>query len=231
VVGAGVAAVVARVEPGAARRFVGPGLVLLPVLLLADAAWGMGGRLTAVTYPDDYPAMRTAVGAGPPGEVLVLPLSSFRRPAWNGSHTVLDPVGRYQPRNYVSSDVLVVAGVPIPGEDPRVAEATAALSLATPAARAQALAAIGIGIVVTDRTAPGDAPDVAGRALTPAGADLAVLDVAGRARPRSVARSWYAALGAAWGAYVATAVLLPLLLALRARRRRRTAPRAVRGAG
>ena len=95
-VGAGVAAVVARVEPGPARRFVGVGLVLLPVLLLADAAWGMGGRLTAVSFPDSYPAMRAAVEAGPPGDVLVLPLSSFRRPTWNGSRTVLDPVGRYQ---------------------------------------------------------------------------------------------------------------------------------------
>ena len=76
---------------GPARRFVGVGLVLLPVLLLADAAWGMGGRLTAVSFPDGYPAMRAAVAAAPPGDVLVLPLSSFRRPDWNGSRTRARP--------------------------------------------------------------------------------------------------------------------------------------------
>ena len=75
--------------------------------------------------------------------------------------------------------------------------------------------------MVTDRTAPGEAPDVAGRTLTPAGADLTVLAVAGRAQQRSVPAIWYVGLGAAWSGYVATAVLLPLLLGLVASRRRR----------
>ncbi len=72
---------------------------------------------------------------------------------------------------------------------------TAALSLPTPDERAEALAGLGIGIVVTDRTAPGEAPDVAGRMLTAAGADLTVVAVDGRAQPRSVPASWYVALG------------------------------------
>ena len=54
VVGAGVAAVAARVEAGSPRQLIGAGLVLLPVLLLVDASWGIGGRLAAVTYPDSY---------------------------------------------------------------------------------------------------------------------------------------------------------------------------------
>jgi hypothetical protein len=223
-VGAGVSAVVAKVDPGPARRFVGVGLVLLPVLLLADASWGVGGRLAAASFPDNYPAMRDAVAAAPGGDVLVLPLSSFRRPSWNGSRTVLDPVGRYQPRDYVSSDVLVVAGVAIPGEDPRVAQATAALSLPSPARRADALADLGIGVVVTDMTAPGEAPEIAGRALTPPGTDLTVQRVAGHVHTRTVPTSWYVVQGAAWTAYVATALLLPPVLALRARRRRRYSP-------
>jgi hypothetical protein len=221
-VGAGVVAVAATVDAAPARRFVGVGLVLLPVLLLADATWGVGGRLTAVSYPDSYPAMRAAVTAGPPGDVLVLPLTSFRRPVWNGSRTVLDPVGRYQPRDYVSSDVLVVGGEPIPGEDPRVAEATAALALPAPAERAAALADIGIGLVVTDLTAPGEAPVVSGRVLSPDSSDLTVLAVTDGLRPRSVDATWYVALGAAWSAYVATGVLLPTVLALRRRRRHLT---------
>jgi len=220
VVGAGVAAVVAKVDPGPARGFVGVGLVLLPALLLVDACWGVGGRLAAVSYPDSYPTMRAAVAAGPPGDVFVVPLSSFRRPAWNGSRTVLDPVGRYQPRDYVSSDVLVVAGVPILGEDPRVADATAALALPTPAQRSGALAALGIGIVVTDHTAPGDAPEVAGRAITPEGAQLTVLAVDGDVQQRSPPTAWVAWLGAAWTAFVATGVLVPLLVTWQRRRGR-----------
>jgi hypothetical protein len=137
---------------------------------------------------------------------------------------VLDPVGRYQPRDYVSSDVLVVAGVAIPGEDPRVAQATAALSLPSPARRADALADLGIGVVVTDRTAPGEAPEIAGPVLTPPGTDLTVQRVAGHVHTRTVPTSWYVVQGAAWTAYVATALLLPPVLALRARRRRRYSP-------
>ena len=217
-VGAGVAAVVTRVDAGAARFLVGAGLVVMPVLLLADAFWGVGGRLAAVTYPASYPTMRAAVSAGPPGDVLVLPFSSFRRPDWNDSHVVLDPVGRYQPRNYLSSDVLVVSGVPIPGEDPRVAAGGEALALATPAERSAALADLGVALVVTDRTARGSAPDVAGRTLSPVGSDVTVVAVDGDVRQRSVPTGWYPALGAAWAVFVATAVVLPPLLL----RRRRT---------
>jgi hypothetical protein len=216
-VGAGVVAVVGRAESGAGRRIVGAGLVVLPVLLLADACWGVGGRLTAVSYPDSYPTMRAAVAAGPPGDVLVLPLSSFRRPAWNGSRTILDPVGRYQPRDYVTSDVLVVGGVLIEGEDPRVADAGTALDLSTPAERSAALAALGIGIVVTDNTAPGVAPELAGRVLTPAAAALTAVAVEGVVRQRTPPTAWYVALGAAWVAFVATALLLPAFLTWRRR--------------
>ena len=210
-VGSGVVAVVARLDPGAGRRIVGVGLVVLPVLLLADAWWGVGGRLSAVSYPESYVTMRAAVSAGPPGDVLVLPLSSFRRPTWNESRTVLDPVGRYQPRDYVSSDVLVVAGEPIQGEDPRVADADAALRLPTSAERSEALAALGISVVVTDHTALGAAPAVAGQVLTPAGSALSAVAVAGDVRQRTPPASWYAALGVAWAAFVAAGLLLPFV--------------------
>jgi hypothetical protein len=222
-VGAGVAAVAARVEAGPPRRLVGAGLVLLPVLLMVDASWGMGGRLAAVTYPDSYETMRSAVSAGPPGDVLVLPFTSFRRPEWNHSHVVLDPVGRYQPRNYLASDVLVVGGRAIPGEDPRVARASEALALSTPAERSGALAELGISIVVTDRSALGPAPEVAGRLLTPTGAEVTAVALEGQVRERPVPSGWYLALGVAWGCFVATALLLPAFQLLRRRRRRSSA--------
>ena len=143
-VGSGVAAVVASLEPGAARRIVGVGLVLLPVLLLADAWWGVGGRLSCRVLPGEL-CRRCATPSRP---VRLATCSSCHSPASAGrrgtsSHTVLDPVGRYQPRDYVSSDVLVVGGESIQGEDPRVADAAAAWRLPTSAERSDALAALG----------------------------------------------------------------------------------------
>jgi hypothetical protein len=220
-VGAGVADIASRVEPGAGRWLVSTGLVLLPVLLLADAVWGIGGRLTAVSYPPGYATKREAVAAGPPGDVLVLPLSAFRRPAWNASRTVLDPVGRYQPRDYVSSDVLVVGGVSLEGEDPRVSAVGRALALPTATERSAALADLDIAIVVTDRTAPGDAPQVAGRELTPPGADLTAVAVTGEVGERTPPTTWYVALGAAWGAFVTASLLLPPVILWRRRTVRR----------
>jgi hypothetical protein len=216
-VGAGVAAIGSRAEPGAGRWLVSTGLLLLPVLLLADAAWGIGGRLAAVSYPPGYATMREAVATGPPGDVLVLPLSAFRRPAWNGSRTVLDPVGRYQPRDYVSSDVLVVGGISLEGEDPRVADVVRALAQPTAEERSAELAALGIAIVVTDHTAPGEAPEVAGRMLTQPDADLTAVAVEGAVRQRTPPVAWSVALGAAWLAFVTIALLLPPFLGWRRR--------------
>ena len=76
-------------------------------------------------------------------------------------------------------------------------------------------------MVVTDRTAPGDAPEVAGRALTPAAADLTAVAVAGEVRQRTPPATWYAALGVAWAAFVATGVLLPTAAGLAPARRSR----------
>ena len=179
----------------------------------------MGGRLAAVTYPDSYATMRSAVAAGPPGDVLVLPFTSFRRPEWNHSHVVLDPVGRYQPRNYLSSDVLVVGGTAIPGEDPRVARASEALAMPTPAERSGALAELGISIVVTDRSALGPAPEVAGRLLTPAGAEVTAVALDGQVRSVRFRPGGTPPSALAWGAFVATALLLPAFLVWRRRRR------------
>ena len=40
-------------------------LVLLPVALLPDLAFGVSGRLEPATYPTDYPAARVAVDRAP----------------------------------------------------------------------------------------------------------------------------------------------------------------------
>ena len=191
-------------DPGSRRVFT-PVLVVLPVVLLPGALLGAGGSIGAVDYPSSYVAARAALAQqAPPGDLVSLPLSSYRRPSWNQDRKVLDPVWRYLPRDYVASDELVVAGVTLPGEDPRVGQVRSALELATPQARATALAALGIGVVVTDTTAAGPAPEVAGRRLLEG--DLVVVEVASPAdlAPRT---AWYVAMGAAWAAYVGCLVV------------------------
>ncbi len=106
----------------AGRRFVVGAVVALPALLLYDAAWGVSGALRAVDYPASWATARAEADLSG-GDLLVLPFSAYRAPAWNHRHTVLDPLGRYLPPNYLADDGLVVDGRTVPGEDPRVPEA------------------------------------------------------------------------------------------------------------
>jgi hypothetical protein len=197
-----------RVPPGVvARAAWATAVVVLPVTLLPDAALGLSGRLEPATYPASYPQARTAVAeqqardGEEAGDLLVLPLTSYRQPGWNHDHKVLDPLGRFLTPDYVASDQLVVSGSGLAGEDPRVADASEALAAATPEARSQALARLGIGVVVLDLDAPGDAPDVAGETLLDT-ARLTVVRIAGP-EPREAPAAWVAAMGVAWLAYLA----------------------------
>ena len=166
--------------PSPVRPALGLSLVLAPVALMPDAAYGVSGRLTAVAFPDDYAQARAAVGRavadGNRGDVLVLPLSSYRQPEWNDAHKVLDPVGRFLQPDYVASDELFVSGERIAGEDPRVHVVARALALPTPAQRGLALAEQGIGLVVTSRGS--DSPQVTANPLF-VGETLVVADISG----------------------------------------------------
>jgi hypothetical protein len=219
VVAAGADRAAGLVEAGTVRVMVAGALALLPLLLLSDAAWGLQNRLTAVELPPDYAAAREAIKGAPPGDVLVLPLSAYRQPSWNHDRKVLDPAGRSQPRDFVASDVLVVSGTALTGEDPRVAAAARALQAPTPAERARRLASLGIGVVLTDREAPGRVPVVRGETLFE-GSLLAVTGLVG-ARPRHVPSSWVVAMGAAWAAYAGLVAVAGLLWLVRVGLQRR----------
>jgi hypothetical protein len=232
-VGEGVRVLVRRAPPAApARALLAAGLVLLPVAVLPDLAFGVRHRIEPAHYPSAYAAARAEL-ADRPGDVLVLPLSTYRAPTWNHDALVLDPLGRYLTPDYVASDVLVVDGVPLSGEDPRVAEAAAALGEPTPQGRAEALGALGIGAVVTDLTAPGDPPpEVAGATLRQ-GPDLRVL-VLPDVEERRVPRAWVVTMALAWAAFLAlplVAAVWAAVGAVAARRRRpgERAPRQVTG--
>jgi len=192
-------------------------LVLWPVTVLPDAALGVAGRLDAVEYPSSYAGARAALEeAAPDGDVLVLPLASYRAPDWNDGRPVLDPLPRLLVPVPVASDDLVVDDVTVPGEDPRVRDARAALAGADPASRAAALERLGIAAVVEDLTAPGPRAEVAGEQVW---ADERLrVHVLPEVEPRRVPAGWVAAMALAWTAYLG----LPaggLALALTRRRR------------
>ncbi len=195
-------------------------LVLWPLALLPDAAWGGAGRLDAVAYPEELLGLAPRVSAaGAEGATLVLPLTSYRAPEWNDRRPVLDPLPRLLPGDVVSSDTLVVSGVPVRGEDPRVLLAEQALDAGEPDARSRRLAAAGVGLVVVDPSAPGDAPRLEGRPVgVTAGEDpggpLVLRLSEPDARPRPT--GWGLAMAGAWAAFIA----MPCA-ALAARMRRR----------
>lgn len=158
--------------------------VLLPLALLPALANGIGGRLEPVRYPAAWETARDLVARSDArGDLLVLPFTAYRAPAWNDGRPVLDPAGRYFDRTTVTDDRLVVRGRTVAGEDPRAAQVRRALrSRDVP----RALARLGIGLVVLDTTAP-DADRAARqvRGLTRVGGtDLRVLAVPGARAPQ-----------------------------------------------
>jgi hypothetical protein len=170
------------------------------VAVLPDAALGLAGRLRLAEYPASYAAAREAVQAlddrGQAHDVLVLPFTSYRAPAWNDGHKVLDPLGRYLTPDYVASDELSVSGRTIAGEDPRGAALRVALDAADPDQRARELGALGIGTVVAERGA-GATPRVAGRTVLASG-ELAVVQLETPVLESVPPRSWVVLMGLAW---------------------------------
>ncbi|WP_300371722.1 hypothetical protein [Nocardioides sp.] len=190
----------------AAKLLVMAAGALLPLAFMPDAAWGIGGRLEPADYPAAWAAARATLGDGR-ADLLVLPFTSYRAPAWNHDGKVLDPLPRYLRPDYVVNDQLVVDGRVIAGEDPRVPDVLAALALPDADDRAAALAQLGIGAVVRDRTVPttraSDAA-VGGTAVFDGGGlDVVVLDAP--VHERQVPAGWLVALGLAWAAFLGLA--------------------------
>ncbi len=202
--------------------------VLLPLALLPALANGVGGRLEPVRYPASWETARELVARSQVrGDLLVLPFTAYRAPAWNDGRPVLDPAGRYFDRTTLTDDRLVVGGRTVAGEDRKAAQVRQALrSRDVP----RALARLGVGLVVLDTTAP--AADRAARQVRGlqrvGGTDLRVLAVRD-ARVRQVDDTDRLATTAAWGVWgVAVVVALAATAgaAVGAVRVRRPRPRA-----
>lgn len=128
-------------------------LVVLPLLLLPSAAWGLTGDLRPVSFPDEWQAVEGGLdAAGPGGSVVVLPWEgSYRRFGWNDDRAALDPAPRLLPGEVLVDDRIVLDDQVLPGEDPRLADVTDALDSTDPAA---ALSALGVRWVLVEKPLP-----------------------------------------------------------------------------
>lgn len=134
-------------------RFVAGLLVFLPVASLPDLALGVSGRLDPVQYPAAWSQMREVISDSDiTGDLLVLPFTPYRAPDFNDGQPVLDPAGRFFDRTTVVNDDLVVSGLTIRGEDPRVDDLFGVLSSGR--VRPELLRQRGIGLVLVDTSAP-----------------------------------------------------------------------------
>lgn len=204
----GAAALVSRVADAGSRGIALALCVALPVVALPDLAWGLGGRIDAVDYPTSWQQTRADVATSEVrGDLLVLPYSSYRAPAWNGGRSVLDPAGRYFPRTTVVSDELRVSGRVVSGEDPRAAEVGSAVADRD----VDALRDLGIGLVVTDASAE-PATEPLGELVSTHG--TLTLSTLGDAEPYASSTIDRVTMTAVWLVYLAT-VLAGLVLVVR----------------
>lgn len=130
------------------------GALVLPVVVLPDLAFGAAGRLRPVAYPTDWDVVAARLG-GQPGEVLSLPLGSYRAYPWNDGRTALDPLPRYVDADVLVDDTLWVGTTEVSGENPRVAHVRRLLDAGAP------VRATGVRWVVVQRVAGGQRMDPA----------------------------------------------------------------------
>lgn len=163
--GMGAARIAARLRDRTTAAVLLVAIAVMPLACQPDLAWGAGGRLAAVEYPDDWSVVREAMEADTrQGDAVSFPWTSFRRFPWNADRTVLDPAPRWLPRTTVTSDDLVVATrsgtVVVDGDDPRAREIQRALDTGVPVA--DLLPRLGIGWALIARETPGPVPELPG---------------------------------------------------------------------
>ena len=88
------------------------------IATLPDLAWGVGGKMSAVTYPPGWASAAAIINADP-RPVAVLPVDSMRRFAWTGDAPVLDPLPRWVRADVLSTGDLSIGGTTVPGEGDR----------------------------------------------------------------------------------------------------------------
>ena len=212
----------------AARRRVPSGFAFAAVALLAvaplpDLAWGVGGAVRAIDYPDEWrqvaeivPPDRGSVALWPPGTVREYPFA--RDPS-------LDPAARMLRAPVVESGELRVDGEVI---DPAGEHAAAVTRVLESGGSPAALAELGVGwVLVENGSPPGQLAD-AGR-LVFDGPDLRLYQVGDAADRSADATDRAIAIGAhlVWAALLITGLVglgVGVISGARRTARRRTSP-------
>jgi hypothetical protein len=159
-------------------------LALSPVVLLPSLAWGLSGRLEAVSFPGEWGTVRTILENQPSGDrrTAVVPWSAYQRLPWNDRRAALDPALRFFPGQVVASEELRVAdGVTVRGDSsPSAVER--AVDDHSPLG--PALAADGIRYLLVEKTASGaDAVRLPAASTLHDGPELLLLDLGAGGRP------------------------------------------------
>jgi len=114
--------------------------------VLPDLAWGVGGNLGPVHYPQGWAAVAASINTDPQ-DVAVLPSDTMRRFGWAGPAPILDPLSRWVRADVLSTGDLIVSGRTVAGEGDHAREVHRLLS---DGADRATLAAAGVGWVVTE---------------------------------------------------------------------------------
>jgi hypothetical protein len=116
------------------------------IATLPDLAWGVGGKVTAVQYPQGWARAAAAINADP-RPVAVLPVDSMRRFGWAGDAPVLDPLPRWVRADVLTTGDLTIGGRTVPGEGDHARDVQ---QLLLTGADRDKLAAAGVGWVVVE---------------------------------------------------------------------------------
>ncbi|SDU74414.1 hypothetical protein [Gordonia westfalica] len=145
----GVALAVAGAVTAARRRvpsgFALAGVVLLVVAPLPDLAWGVGGSVRTVSYPDDWAAVADIVPADR-GSVALWPTDTVRHYRF-ADGVSLDPAARMFRAPVIESGALTVDGEVV---DPPSDHAAAVASVLESGGAPAELAALGVGWVLVE---------------------------------------------------------------------------------
>lgn len=194
-----------RLGAGAGRTVL-VAVVLLPVAVLPDLAFGAAGQLRPVRYPADWDAVAARVAAAP-GEVLSLPFEGYQRYRWTDGTVVRDPAPRYLDAPVLMNDALRVGEVTVDGENPRAARVRATLAAGGP------VAGLGVRWVLVRREPGGEPPASVLAGLRPVfvGPDLALWENPAAVAPPPAGPRWPAAAAHLTALLVAMFALLTLL--------------------
>lgn len=151
--GAAVLTLRRRVPPVAAAAI----CCIAVLAVLPDLAWGVGGKVVAVRYPQGWATVSAEINADP-RPVAVLPPDVMREFSWTGTAPVLDPLPRWVSADVLTTGDLVIGGQTVPGEGDRARDVQRLLESG---AEADELARAGVGwVVVEGAAAPLDLPVV-----------------------------------------------------------------------